>query len=250
MKHSGLWRSAFGILAALSMLSGCGGSQAQTTPSGIVQQNAATAARATQSQRQQVRYRVIITGTLGGFAGNLFGVNQAGLVTGNSWLPGNGNFHTTLWRGKRLIDLGTLGGQDSESTEVNDLNVVAGYAETSTADPLVEDFCGDGTNLICSATLWRDGKIFALPTFGGNNGEAQSINDRDQTVGAAETTVHDPTCRPPQVLQYEAAVWTGTHRPQQLPTYPGDPDSSAWAINESGVIVGQSGAAPPPIRGS
>jgi probable HAF family extracellular repeat protein len=82
----------------------------------------------------------------------------------------------------------------------------------------------------------------ALPTLGGNNGFATSVNSSGQVVGWAENTVHDPTCVAPQVLQFEAVVWgPGQHQMQQLPPYSGDPDGAATGINDNGQVIGISG---------
>lgn len=229
-----------GTFCAAVCLAGCG-SQTRISPSNMLPALKPASSAAAQTHRRQTRYTVVYTGTFGGSYANPFGINQAGMVSGSSWLPGDTNYHAYLWNGHRLKDIGTLGGPDSETTEINDVGIVVGFAETATADPLGEDFCATGNHLVCSATIWHDGKIIALPTFGGNNAYAQSNNDRDQTVGVAETAEHDKTCAPPQVLRSQAAVWTGTHKPRTLPPYKGDPDTWALAINERGTIVGQSG---------
>jgi probable HAF family extracellular repeat protein len=81
-----------------------------------------------------------------------------------------------------------------------------------------------------------------LPTLGGDNGYAAGMNDLGQIAGWAETTFHDPTCNPPQVLQFEAVVYgPGPGEIHPLPPYPGDPDGSATAVNDKGQIVGISG---------
>lgn len=81
-----------------------------------------------------------------------------------------------------------------------------------------------------------------LPTLGGNNGFATGANDRGQVVGWAENTVHDPTCAPPQVLQFRAVVWgPEKNRVAELPPLSGDTSGAATALNDSGQIVGISG---------
>jgi probable HAF family extracellular repeat protein len=82
----------------------------------------------------------------------------------------------------------------------------------------------------------------ALPTLGGINGFAAGANNIGQIAGWAEDTVHDPTCSGSQVLQFEPVVYgPGKDEIRQLPTYHGDPDGAATAINDQGEVVGISG---------
>jgi probable HAF family extracellular repeat protein len=127
--------------------------------------------------------------------------------------------------------------------------LVAGAAETVSADPLAENFCGinafysiPATGLICRGFLWRDGGMTALPTLGGANSLANSANNRGETVGAAENSVHDSSCMAPQQLDYEAVVWgPAAGEIQTIPPLPGDKVSIAAANNASGLVIGLSG---------
>jgi uncharacterized membrane protein len=99
-----------------------------------------------------------------------------------------------------MIDLGTLGGPNSFGSNTNESGMIVGQAETSTPDPLGEDYCGFGTNLVCIPFVWQNGVMTPLPTLGGDNGGANDNNARGQVALGAETAIHDPTCIPPQVL--------------------------------------------------
>src|SRR5262249_57391142 len=67
-------------------------------------------------------------------------------------------------------------------------------------------------------------------------------NHRGEIVGWAENTVHDPTCVPPQVLQFRAVEWgPGPDEIRELPPLPGDTVSAATALNSRGQVVGISG---------
>ena len=79
-----------------------------------------------------------------------------------------------------------------------------------------------------------------LPTLGGNNGSVNMMNSWGMEVGFAETSVPDPACPAPQVLQFVPAVWLNG-KVHSLPTYPGDADGLALAVNDRGQIVGSSG---------
>jgi probable HAF family extracellular repeat protein len=192
-------------------------------------------------------YRVIDLGTLGGTFSNALGVNNKGWVTGLATLPGDASVHALLWREGVKTDLGTLGGPNSTpntftgSSSVSQRGEIVGAAESSAADPLGENFflCNFNDGLLCLPFLWEDGAMTPLPTLGGNNGAAFQINNRGQAVGGAENTTHDPTCVAPQVLQFKPVLWEeGEIR--ELPTFGGDPDGVAFAINDRGQAVGVS----------
>jgi probable HAF family extracellular repeat protein len=51
--------------------------------------------------------------------------------------------------------------------------------------------------------------------------------------------MHDPTCVPPQVLDYEAAIWgPKPGHIQELPPLTGDTIGVGFAINDNGQVVG------------
>ena len=117
------------------------------------------------------RYSVTDLGTLGGTFSVAFGINNAGRVGGAAALP-NGNVHAFLSGvGGTKYDLGTLGGPNSQASAPNGREDAAIVSETSTPDPLKEDFCGFGNHLICLGALWN-GVMTPLPTLGGNNAMA------------------------------------------------------------------------------
>ena len=78
----------------------------------------------------------------------------------------------------------------------------------------------------------------ALPTAGGNNGQASAINNRGEAVGFAETANADPTCPPAPA---EAAVLWEKGQAHALPLVGTDPDGFAFGINDRGQAVGYSG---------
>ncbi|MGO9256288.1 MAG: hypothetical protein ACLQU1_08310 [Bryobacteraceae bacterium] len=186
-------------------------------------------------------YTVTDLGMFGGTSADAYGINAAGRVAGAATLL-NGDQRAFLSGiGGTKYDLGTLGGPNSEASGPNDSLALAILAETSRKDPFGNDFCGFGTNLICLPAIWN-GTMTPLPTLGGNNGQALAINNQGQVAGFAENSTKDPTCAPPQVLDYEAVLWgPNPGQVQELPPLPGDTVGFTFALNNNGQVVGSSG---------
>ncbi|MGA2353646.1 MAG: hypothetical protein ABSG02_04065 [Terriglobales bacterium] len=147
--------------------------------------------------------------------------------------------------GELKIPLGTLGGPNSSINwnGINDPGEAVGMSETSVPDPNGEDICGFGTHLTCLPFLWQNGVMSALPTVGGNNGQASAINNRGQVAGYAENGVVDSTC-PPGIINNRVdlpVLWDNKGKAQALPTIGSDPDGVAYGINNQGQAVGYSG---------
>ena len=151
------------------------------------------------------------------------------------------------------LDLGTLGGTNTTSNwgEINDFGLIVGDSETAVPDPNGEDICGFGTHLTCRPFLWEFSKMRALPTLGGNNGQASSINNRGQIVGFAENGALDTTCPAGTTNNRVAlpAMWeNGTVKP--LPLVSLDTDGDAMWINDLGQAVGYSGNCTTAVHGA
>jgi probable HAF family extracellular repeat protein len=146
--------------------------------------------------------------------------------------------------GELNLELGTLGGDNSSINwnGINDRGESVGMSETSVPDPNGEDICGFGTHLTCLPFLWQNGLLSALPTVGGNNGQASAINNHGQVVGYAENGLVDSTC-PSGVInnRIDLPVLWNKGKAQALPTIAGDPDGVAFGINNQGQAVGYSG---------
>lgn len=116
----------------------------------------------------------------------------------------------------RMIDLGTLGGNNSSAIGINNHGVVVGGAETSNGgrDPY----------------LWRNGHMINLGGLPGSGhfGTALAVNNRDEVVGAAN--FHNEGLH--------AFLWRNGHM-TDLGTL-GGRESSASSINDRGDIVGSS----------
>jgi probable HAF family extracellular repeat protein len=203
----------------------------------------------------QASYRVSDLGAEGNDnLGCAMSVNNQGwteIMAGNLPPGEQDNLFGQLLNGRALIDidgfkldLGTLGGQNSWMNwgEINDRGQVVGDSETAVPDPNGEDICGFGTHLTCRPFLWQNGHMSALPTLGGNNGQASAINNRGQIVGFAENGTVDSSC-PPGTTNNRIALpvlWE-KGKAQALPTVGSDPDGVAFWINNQGQAVGYSG---------
>ena len=181
-------------------------------------------------------------------------IDDLGLISGSYRLP-NQAVHAALWAFGHQLDLGTLGTGAGLSSRVlwpvkNDLGLISGISLTDRLDPNREGWsCGfflDNPNFnVCLGFVWEpvSRTMRPLPTLGGTNGFATGTNNLGETVGWAENAVHDPTCIPPQVLQFKPVVWgPGREQIRELPLVEGDSSGAATALNDRGQIVGISGS--------
>jgi probable HAF family extracellular repeat protein len=249
----------FAAVAALAaLISGCGvgGSGGITPDQGAAarpQSLQQSSLQATSQSPQVTHYRLIVMGTLGGPNASGISDNQQGWVSGFSLLSNNATVHAALWYplAASALDLGTLGGVNSAVEWPNHATgEVVGISQTAQVDPLNEQWscsypAGGGflpyTGNECRGFVWRSGHMIPLGTLGGNNSFAAGSNDVGDVAGWAETATHDPTCTTPQVLQFEGVVWNQAGIPSVMPPLPGDSDSAATSVNDSGNAVGISG---------
>jgi probable HAF family extracellular repeat protein len=200
---------------------------------------------------QPPQYKITDLPSLGGTNSRANSINNRAWLAGYSNLPGNQSRHAVLWRDAALTDLGTLGGPNSAVTWSVKANsgIVAGISQTSQADPLGEAWssaafypAATGSGYINLGFVWENGVMRALPTLGGNNGFVTGANSRGQIVGWAENAVHDPTCVPPQQLQFRPVVYGPKgNQIAEFPLPAGDTSGAATGINEQGQAVGISG---------
>lgn len=129
----------------------------------------------------------------------------------------------------RIIDLGTLGGGESEARGINDLGEIVGDSENAMGQQ--------------HAFLWVRGMMTDLITLPDgyyhtpNSSEishAFSINDQSEIVGDADLGLANGTGRG----IYHAVAWVNG-KPNDLGQARGYQDSSATIINAQGLIAGQ-----------
>jgi probable HAF family extracellular repeat protein len=202
----------------------------------------------------QASYRVADLGSEGkdnlGCAMSLNDKGWTEIMAGNVEAGQVDSIFGKLLNGRALIDaggfkldLGTLGGENSWMNwgEINDFGQIVGYSETSVPDPNGEDICGFGTHLTCRPFLWQPFHMSALPTLGGNNGQASAINTRGQIVGFAENGAVDSSCPAGTTNnRIQLPVLWENGKALALPAG-SDPDGDAFWINDRGQAVGDTG---------
>jgi probable HAF family extracellular repeat protein len=133
----------------------------------------------------------------GGANSEAFGVNAIGMASGlaetvtqdprGEDFCGFGTFRTCLpfvWFQGVMYPLPTLGGKNGEAGLINNRGEVAGNTENTTLDLTCPS--GGPQKLQEKPVMWRNGKVFELPTVGGDpDGWAFGINNSGHVVGAS-----------------------------------------------------------------
>jgi probable HAF family extracellular repeat protein len=121
-----------------------------------------------------------------------------------------------------IVDLGTLGGSQTEPAALNEHGEVTGWSRTSANAQ--------------HAFLFSNGRMRDLGTLGGDSSRGTAINDAGEVVGTAATRTNSH------------AFLYGAGRMHDLGTIAGD-YSEASAINAAGQVTGVSSTADGRIRG-
>lgn len=162
-------------------------------------------------------------GALPGGRSRPLAIDDRGQVVGTS-RGDDGRQRMFLRRAGRMIDLGTLGGDqtglgvslaiEGDRRLSNARGEVVGESQTATGDR--------------HAFLWRDGEMTDLGTLGGSFSRAESINDRGQVVGLAETVTGES----------HAFVWQDGHMVDLGALTGGTGSSMASKITDAGHVIG------------
>jgi probable HAF family extracellular repeat protein len=112
-----------------------------------------------------------------------------------------GEVRAVLWERGQVLDLGTLGGNESSANSINDYGQIVGAALTATPDPFANApllsapgvFCGGLTFVFCAlavpgatethAVVWQNSFMRDLGTLGGPDSFAWVNNDRGEVAG-------------------------------------------------------------------
>jgi probable HAF family extracellular repeat protein len=143
------------------------------------------------------------------------GINASGQAVGDVYKIeyGNGGHHAFLYSGG-MVDIGTLGGQNSSAHDINDSGQIVGYAKTT-------------GNTATHAFLYSGGTMHDLGTIGGWYSNAYGINASGQVVGESNITGN---------TAHHAFLCSGSTM-TDLGTL-GGTYSEASGINASGQVVG------------
>ena len=181
--------------------------------------------------------------------GALPGVNSSCVshISGNGWIAGqseNGAIdpitgwpeaQAVLWKNGRVVNLGTLGGNESFSIAVNNRGQVVGLAENATPDPF-----GLGFGQQARAFLWERGRMRDLGTLGGPDAFAIDINDRGQIMGVSFiNSIPDPTTGVPTL---DGFLWDNG-KMIDIPDPLGGTQISPYYLSERGQVVGNANLA-------
>jgi probable HAF family extracellular repeat protein len=169
---------------------------------------------ASSSAIAQYEYTITDLGTLGGTQGFAYAINDPGQVVGYSWMPGDGDGHSFLYRKGKMTDLTALYGigpgyYTSMAEDINNLGQIVGNSSAG------------------HAVLLSEGVMTDLGTFGGAYSSALGINNLGQIVGYYAS---------PYGFHHAFLYSNGNFTP--LGPFGAEAISVAYAINDSGVIVG------------
>ncbi len=174
--------------------------------------------------------------TLSGNNGEALEVNNRGQIVGlaendtpdpTCVAPQALHFEPVMWQRGKVVQLPTTGDPDGVAFAINDNGDVVGATGTCAG------FIGfAGLGRYSHALLWRHGAVTDLGNLGGTtNNVPGDINNQDQVVGSSNL---------PGDQTFHAFLWMESSGMQDLGTLPGDYSSTAFAITETGQIVGQS----------
>lgn len=177
-------------------------------------------------------WHIVGLGTLGGAWSEPAAVNEREEIAGDSETrtvhKGQSASHAFLWSEGAMHDLGTLAGDVSVATAINESGHVVGWSTIHSGQTAFEADVGPH-----HAFLWQHGRMIDLGTLGGAQSEAVAINDRDQVVGWSDlqgsTVMHE---------RHHAFLWENG-RMRDLGTL-GGRESEAFDINDKGLVVGWS----------
>ena len=134
-------------------------------------------------------------GALPGVNGSSVGwINRRGMTAGASTnstidpITGWPEEIAVLWKDGHIINLGTLGGNESQADAVNNKGQVAGFAANAVPDSFPSPLGLPGFGTQQRAFLWENGVMRDLGTLGGPDAVALLLNERGEVAGESYTS--------------------------------------------------------------
>lgn len=165
---------------------------------------------------QATSYTVTALGTLGGDYSAAASINDHGVITGQSSLPGNVQHRAFIYQNGTMTDLG-LPGDNSRGNAINNLKQIVGTT-----------FVPGGSPFQPRGFLYSQGTVTDLGTLGGASTYANGINHTAQVVGTS-----DPGDAVGTAFIYQHGSMVA------IPAGNGSNSSEASAINDHGVVTGR-----------
>jgi len=170
-------------------------------------------------------------------SGDIVGLSENGLVDPRIGLP---EVRAVRWSHGRIVDLGTLGGNQSAALAVNNHGQIAGLALNTIPDPFsIYDLLnyGSSNGTQTRAVLWdKDGRIEDLGTLGGPDAYALLVNDHGQVTGWSYTNSSPNAIS--GLPTFHPFLWDKRNGMQDLGSLGGTVAQAVNGLNERGEVVG------------
>jgi len=171
------------------------------------------------------------------------GINSHGTVAGFSTngeldpLTGYSEIHATRWQHGEILDLGTLGGDESYANFINDRGQITGGALNAIPDAFTPELFIGATQV--HAFLWEHGAMQDLGTLGGPDSIGFYINQRGEIAG--QSFLNDIPNETTGIPTLNPFLWRDGMM-LDLGTLGGTQGNSE-ALNNRGQVVGESNLA-------
>ena len=166
-------------------------------------------------------------------SGLVGGFSQNGLIDPLTGFP---EFQAVLFKDGSVVDLGTLGGNESVAVGVNDRGLVVGCATTAVVEsyawPYGQPCFGPQQS---RAFIWQDDAMKDLGTLGGPDALAELVNDRGQVAGWSLT---DSAVNPATGIPTQHPFLWENGKMRDLGTIGGTAVYLVNNLNNRGQIVG------------
>jgi probable HAF family extracellular repeat protein len=115
--------------------------------------------------------------------GEIVGLSENGVIDPLTGIP---EYDAVLWRGGKITNLGTFGGNFGQANVIDNKGQIAGFALNTAPDPFLGP---NGTYFGTQfrAFLWKNGVMLDLGTLGGTDSFAALLNQHDQIAGYSFT---------------------------------------------------------------